>query len=190
MHFWNGALELWHRAFVRKLADAFGGDETEPAATRRKEGQGPFDHAVMNLPASAPEFTDAFIGLGRVGLGEGSRHWSEERLPWVHCYCFAKGADAAACHGEVAARLDTAMAGLSGCVLSHASASRAVAHRALLRMSTTVNSSDKDLLPLELLASCAHLCTFWCRKSSDKEFLTRRMVGLQAGGESVAAVAA
>ena len=121
MHFWNGALELWHRAFVRKLAEAFGGDETEPAATRRKEGRGPFDHAVMNLPASAPEFTDAFIGLGRVGLGDGSRHWSEERLPWVHCYCFAKGADAAACHGEVAARLDTAMAGLSGCVLSHAS---------------------------------------------------------------------
>jgi tRNA (guanine37-N1)-methyltransferase len=139
------AYNLCGREFVRQLAAEFakveaapevsggaaagavGGGKAGPAgpgsgslAARKSQGRGPFDRALMNLPASAPEFTDAFIGLARIGLdgGAGSEdaagHWTEEHLPWVHCYCFAKGPDAAACHTEVAERLDRAMQGLSG----------------------------------------------------------------------------
>lgn len=39
-----------------------------------------FDHFVMNLPASAPTFLDAFKGLF-------SR---EDKLPIIHVYCFSK----------------------------------------------------------------------------------------------------
>lgn len=35
------------------------------------------DHVIMNLPASAPEFLDAF------------RSWSLEKLPRIHVHCFA-----------------------------------------------------------------------------------------------------
>jgi len=43
-----------------------------------------FDHAIMNLPASAIEFLDAFHGalISRAHL--------EEQLPLVHCYCFQR----------------------------------------------------------------------------------------------------
>ena len=62
-------------AQVRQLAQAFATTAAESdtpggiaaAAARQAAGRGPFDHAIMNLPASAPEFTDAFIGLARFG---------------------------------------------------------------------------------------------------------------------------
>lgn len=123
------AYNLCGRVFVRQLAAEFanvqpsslGGDGPCTTLARRKaQGLGPFDRIIMNLPASAPEFTDAFIGLARVGLNSDSDsdtdvqgHWAEEHLPWIHCYCFARGADAAACHTEIAERLDLAMHGLS-----------------------------------------------------------------------------
>ena len=65
----------------------------------------------MNLPASAPEFVDAFIGIGRLGGGGGDllsspppEWWPAERLPTIHCYCFARGASPAECHAEITAR--------------------------------------------------------------------------------------
>merc|ERR1719231_1380032 len=65
----------------------------------------------MNLPASAPEFTDAFVGMGVAP--DGSKLWPDAKLPLVHCYCFARGANESACRTEIATRLDKAMGGKS-----------------------------------------------------------------------------
>lgn len=42
----------------------------------------------MNLPASAPEFLDAFIGLyaNQESLFDPS---TGNKLPFIHCYCFS-----------------------------------------------------------------------------------------------------
>ena len=39
-----------------------------------------FDHFVMNLPASAPTFLDAFKGIFS----------KDDQLPMIHVYCFSK----------------------------------------------------------------------------------------------------
>ncbi|XP_022157593.1 tRNA (guanine(37)-N1)-methyltransferase 2 isoform X2 [Momordica charantia] len=41
------------------------------------------DHVIMNLPASALQFLDAFRGSIRRKYWKGS-------LPWIHCYCFMR----------------------------------------------------------------------------------------------------
>ncbi|KAJ8750414.1 hypothetical protein K2173_015553 [Erythroxylum novogranatense] len=41
------------------------------------------DHFIMNLPASALQFLDAFRSL------IGRRDWKSS-LPWIHCYCFMR----------------------------------------------------------------------------------------------------
>lgn len=46
---------------------------------------GLFQHAVMNLPASAVEFVDAFRGAFDPEM------WAGQPLPWVHVYTFCKG---------------------------------------------------------------------------------------------------
>ena len=57
------------------------------------------DHFVMNLPASAIEFLDAFNGLYReLYKVEGAREAvkAKGKLPMVHCYCFTKEVETAA----------------------------------------------------------------------------------------------
>lgn len=64
------------------------------------------NHYIMNLPASALTFLDAFRGLYRplyaqIGEEEAKRAITEAGgLPVVHCYCFTKdieGAEADIC---------------------------------------------------------------------------------------------
>ncbi|VFQ67632.1 unnamed protein product [Cuscuta campestris] len=44
------------------------------------------DHVIMNLPASALQFLDAFRGLIE------RKHWKGS-LPWIHCYCFMRSTE-------------------------------------------------------------------------------------------------
>eukprot|EP00041_Stephanoeca_diplocostata_P041618 m.8436 g.8436 ORF g.8436 m.8436 type:complete len:189 (+) comp6373_c0_seq1:3-569(+) len=85
------------RKFVQHVMDAFAqqaaGTAPAHAANLVASASRPqcFDHAVMNLPASATEFLDAFRGI----LWHVRDTMSPEQLPMIHCYCFSKAEDLA-----------------------------------------------------------------------------------------------
>eukprot|EP00966_Prymnesium_polylepis_P226448 5238292-Prymnesium_polylepis.1 len=87
---------------------------------------GPFSHVLMNLPASALEFLDTFVGAFD------RARWTAP-LPRVHCYCFSKAEDPAA---DVIERAERIM----GCTIPGATASvvRDVAPQKLMMCLTFV----------------------------------------------------
>ncbi|KAL8547812.1 hypothetical protein ACS0TY_007226 [Phlomoides rotata] len=68
--------------------------ERKKKVLKRVRGSQPFDakpwehidHVIMNLPASALQFLDAFRGLINRKYWQGS-------LPWIHCYCFIRATE-------------------------------------------------------------------------------------------------
>ncbi len=62
----------------------------------------PFDHAIMNLPATAVEFLDALRGAFAPG------HWAGRPLPMVHVYAFVHTSEGGP---ELQARIEKALGG-------------------------------------------------------------------------------
>lgn len=70
------------------VRDGTGGSQAVlPEGFERPEGGVIFEHAIMNLPASAVSFLDAFRGAFNPVRWEGSP------LPTIHCYTFSQGSE-------------------------------------------------------------------------------------------------
>jgi tRNA (guanine37-N1)-methyltransferase len=66
----------------------------------------PFTHAIMNLPATALEMCDVFVGLHRRGDGGGGGGGgAPPPLPRVHVYCFARATTEEGCADDAVGRL-------------------------------------------------------------------------------------
>ncbi|KAK9836251.1 hypothetical protein WJX84_002571 [Apatococcus fuscideae] len=72
---------------------------SEAATSSSSAGSLIFQHAILNLPASAVDFLDVFNGLYH------EQDWTQA-LPHVHCYTFSKGAET---HAEVQQRVEAAL---------------------------------------------------------------------------------
>lgn len=78
----------------KKYKDKTTGETKRTPETRIPIENQFFDHYVMNLPDSALEFLDEFVGLySRHNLTYESMvqtHGPEFQTPWIHCHCFHK----------------------------------------------------------------------------------------------------
>lgn len=93
------AYNLDGRDFIKKFADILQGSDLQPSGSSKKRKLTRAElptHYIMNLPASAETFVDAFKGLFN-GVADPT-----VKLPFVHVYCFSKNPPPGTSHHQQA----------------------------------------------------------------------------------------